>query len=318
MIRFLTSFKGFKWWNWVIYSISSFIILFIALIPIIYSLSWLFYFLYFLLFLGFAIYGLLTNSRFLRDSSGNGIVYGGRGKGKGLLLQKKANSQIEYFSNVPMGGKRYDFNLKEYSQSIGANTIINAIEGTIIKVKKLHKFEGINILFDDTTVYAPNFEDTLLKRLYPSLPLTLAVNRHLYGHYMLITVQDRERPYKIIKELQTDFSIKAIDSRGWGFFWKSIPILRSFYSVKYRFYEEVKASQEGVLPFGAKGLLNEGLKHGYLTSGQATKESFEAQYGRVYNGRVWGRKSMLSYDTRYFHDVFFGYPASKIKENENN
>lgn len=256
-----------------------------------------------------SIISLINNKRFLRDIDGNGIIFGGRGKGKGILLQKAINNQKKAFSNVYYGKHTEIINIKEYIQSIGENTIHNTINNDIKLVKKIEKFEGINVYWDDVGVYAPNFMDHILKKYYPSLSLTLAINRHLYNANMIITSQDRERPYKILKELQTDFSIKALKSVGFGKLWNSVPILRNFIIVKYRYYEEPKTAEAGKLPFKAIGLVNEGVKHAYLTSGQATKETYEAENGKVYNGFIVMRKKKLFYDTRFFHEVFYGYKA---------
>lgn len=295
-------YSNFRWYNWLIYItiIIFFIVSFIfPLIPII-----------ILLIVGFVyLVAFLNTSKFLKNSSGNGIIYGGRGRGKGLLTQIKAKHLKKYYSNVPMGYDFLEFEPKEYFNSIAPNTNINAIDNDINIVKKLEKFEAIPILFDDTAVYAPNFMDSTLKKVYPSMPLMLAINRHLYNHYMIITVQDRERPYKILKELQSDFSMKALKTSGFGLFWRSIPILRNYVRVKYRYYEEVKSAEAGVLPFKAKNVTGEALKHGYLTAGQATKEQFEAMHGLVYHGSAWIKKSNLKYDTRYFHQVFFNEKA---------
>lgn len=297
-------YNNFKWYNWLIYC--SIIVFYLFLV---YKWGYTF-FITLGLILVLYIFFLFHKIRFLKLSVGNGIIYGGRGKGKGLLLQCKANSFKKVFSNVPFGSHCIEFNLKEYCESIGDNTIFNAIEGDIKVIEKIEKFEGINILVDDISVYAPNFEDNKLKKLYPQLPLILAVNRHLYNHYMIISVQDRNRPYKILRELQTDFSIKALGSYGWGWFWRSIPILRFYCLTKYRYYEEVKSAENGLLPFKAVGAVNEVAKTAYLTSGQATKEVFKAQNGIIKEGLVLQRKSKLKYDTRYFHKVFYGKTAN--------
>ena len=55
----------------------------------------------------------------------------------------------------------------------------------------------------------------------------------------------------------------------------------------------------------AIGLVNESLKHGYLTSGQATKEVYEAENGEISYGRVIQLKKNVNYDTRYFHKVVY-------------
>lgn len=253
---------------------------------------------------------VLMNNKFLKSTNGNGIIYGNRGSGKGVLLQKKINSQKKpYFCNVPYSNKTLDLNMLEYFNSISPNTIENTINGDIKTVKKIEKYENRNVFIDDINIYLPNFEDILLKKKYPGLPLVLAINRHLYNHYTIILTQAADRPYKVVRELQTDFSVKALKTFGFGYIWNAIPILRNLVITKYRYYEEIKAREEGVLPFNGKAVINETLKHAYLTSGQATKETFEAKYGKVFHGFVIQLKKSISYDTRYFHEKFYGYKA---------
>lgn len=177
------------------------------------------------------------------------------------------------------------------------------------KLAKNKKFEGRNVYIDDVGVYFANWADTLLKRKYPSLPPFLAINGHLYNAYCLVTTQDRERPYKILKELQTDTSIKAIKTRGWSWLWLCVPVLHNFVYTKYIYHELPKSSD--MLPFKAKGVANEAVKGAYLTSGQATKEVYEATHGKIRYGFVLQLKRSLNYDTRYFHNIVYGYPAPK-------
>lgn len=309
--NFLDTFSSFNYFSYVVY---------FSILLVVFVLFLKFPFYTFLVLAAFVVlfflYALYSNSKFLKNSSGNGIIFGGRGKGKGVLFQKKINSYKKVFSNVPFGKNTEIINIKDYIQSIGDNTIFDSINNTIKVVKKVEKYEGVNIFWDDLSVYAPNFLDNDLKKIYPSLPLTLAVNRHLYNAFMLISVQDRNRPYKILRELQTDFSIKALKTYGFGNFWSSIPFLRFIVCVSYRYYEEVKSAENGVLPFKALGLVNEGVKGAYLTSGQATKEQFKAENGVVFNGRIFMFKSSLTYDTRYFHTLFFGCKSPKKEKKE--
>jgi len=282
---------------------------FLILLPILVG-KWLLI-IYGLIMLVLILYYLLSSLSFKKLCTGNGIIYGGRGKGKGLLFQKRINFDKKAFSNIDYGSSVEVIDPIEYIQSIGNNTIIDAILGNIKIVTKIEKFEGVNFYLDDTTIYFPNFEDNLLKKTFPSMPLTLAVNRHLYDAFMLINVQSAERPYKILRELQTDFSIKALKTYGTSSFWQAIPILRNYMGVKYRYYEEEKAREEGVLPFSGVGLVNKGAKHVYLTSGQSTKEVHLAKYGKVLQKRVWINRKHIYYDTRYFHKVFYGVEAPK-------
>lgn len=265
----------------------------------------------------FMIYATFSNSKFQKQAVGNGAIVGGRGKGKGLLLNKRINTDKnkKHFTNVPYNKHSMIFNIKEYIDSILPNTINDFIKGTVKHVNKVEKFESVNVYWDDVAVYAPNHMDSQLKQYYPSLSAILPINRHLYNAYMIITVQDVDRPYKLLRELQTDFVCEAIKSSGWGYIWQSIPILNMISTTKYIYYEKTKAASNGMLPFNAKAIVNETLKHGYLTSGQATKEQYEATNGKISYGRIWQLKKNIKYDTRYFHRVVFGSKSPTTNDN---
>lgn len=267
----------------------------------------------------FALYCMRCNNVFDKYCVGNGIIFGARGSGKGLLLNKRINTDKSAggkpFCNVPYKNVEL-INVKEYIDSIFPNTTEDFINNSVKIVEKKHKFEKRNVYWDDIAVYAPNYLDHQLKKLYPSLSALLPINRHLYDAYMIITVQDLNRPYKLLRELQTDFAIKAIKSNGWGYFWLAIPFLNMLSTTKYIYYENIDVAAYGFLPFRAKGAINKTLRHGYLTAGQATKEEFEAKYGKIFYGRIWQFKKNIGYDTRYFHEVVFGYPANEIDKQQ--
>lgn len=261
-----------------------------------------------LILLVVAIFIIISNNKLLKQAQGNGIIYGSRGKGKGLLLNYLIRKdKTRPFCNVEYGNAEILPNISEYLNSINPNVIDNFINNDIEIIEKNPKFEGRNVYIDDVNVYLPNWSDSQLKKKYPSLPCLLAINRHLYDAHCIITTQDRERPYKILKELQGDFSIKAIKTYGFGFIWNCIPLLRYFVFTQYIYHELPKAVD--MLPFDAKALVNETTKHAYLTSGQAQKEVYEATNGVIRYGRCLQLKKHLSYDTRYFHRVLFGYNA---------
>lgn len=258
----------------------------------------------------------ISNTIALKLIQGNGIIAGGRGKGKGVLLNKIINKDKNkvHYCNVPYNKHTKVLNVKEYINSISPNTILNFINDDIKNIKKDYKFEGINVYWDDISVYAPNHMDGELKKLYPSMSALLPINRHLYNAYMIITVQDINRPYKLLRELQTDFSVIVLKTHGFGYLWRAIPILNMLVYTKGIWYENVNTAQQGILPFNAKAIVNETVKHGYLTSGQATKEQFKSMYGAIKYIRVFQRKSSLGYDTRYFHELLYGH---KVYKSEN-
>lgn len=250
----------------------------------------------------------IANNRFIKQATGNGIIYGGRGKGKGLLLNHRIRKdKSNPFCNVKYGDAELLDNPAEYLNSITPNDTNNFINGDIKIIEKNEKFEKRNVYIDDVNLIMPNWSDAELKKKYKSMPPLLAINRHLYDNFMIITTQDIERPWKILRELQGDFSIRAIKTYGFGFFWNCIPILRYFVYTKYIYHELPKSA--GMLPFKAVGAVNEVAKHGYLTSGQATKEVYEASNGVIKYGFVLQLKKHINYDTRWFHQVVFGTKA---------
>jgi hypothetical protein len=261
----------------------------------------------------FGIYAFIKNKKFESQAVGNGIIFGGRGKGKGLLLNKRINTDRnnKHFCNIPYNKKTELIDIKEYIDSIIPNTTENFINNNIQVVKKVNKFEKVNVYWDDVGVYAPNFMDNQLKKFYPSLSALLPINRHLYDAHMIIITQDINRPYKLLRELQTDFAIKAISSHGFGWLWNAIPLIRFFSTTKYIYYENNNSAVNGLLPFHAKGVVNDTIKHGLLTAGQATKEVYEAQHGNIRYGRIFQLKKNINYDTRYFHQVVFNEKAPK-------
>ena len=285
---------------------------FLIFVMIILGIIWPFLLLiYCIIIIGFVLFALISNMKLLNRARGNGIIYGGRGKGKGLLLNYIIRKdKTKPFCNVPYGGADLLPDISDYLNSISPLTIDNFINNDIEQITKNEKYEGRNVFIDDINVYLPNWSDSILKKRYPSLPSMLAINRHLYNAYCVITTQDRERPYKILKELQSDFSIKAIKTHGWSFIWNCIPILHFFAYTKYIYHELPKSAD--LLPFSAKGLINETLKHGYLTSGQATKEVYDATNGIIRYGRVFQLKRNINYDTRYFHSIVFGNLAPNL------
>lgn len=281
----------------------------LGLAILIFFYHWVAYLVLGVLFLAVIIV-FFSNNRLLRLAKGNGIIYGGRGSGKGILLNHIIRKdKTKPFCNVPYRNSELLADISEYLNSIEPLQIKDFIDGKINYINKVDKFEGRNVYFDDINVYMPNWADNMLKVRYPSMPPMLAINRHLYNASCIITTQDRERPYKILKELQSDFSIKAIKTNGFGFFWQCVPILNNFVYTKYIYHELPKSAD--MLPFQSKGLVNSSLKHAYLTSGQATKDVYEATNGKISYGFVLQLKKNLGYDTRYFHKVVYGKTAPK-------
>lgn len=247
--------------------------------------------------------------KYLKRVRANTIIYGGRGSGKGLLFQKIVNSEKKVFSNIPYGPNCEVISPKEYFGSITPNTALRFLNDEVEIIDKIEKYEGVPYLSDDTTIFFPNYLDNTLKKNYPAISLFLPIQRHLLNSYSVFNAQDINRIYIHVRELQLDGYIKALSSRGFGWFWRRLPILRNYVRVKYRFYENVDSAVAGLLPFNKLGLVSKPVSSLYLTAGEATREQYEASNGVISDGAIWLNKKELYYDTRYYHSVFYGFEA---------
>src|SRR5690554_7552387 len=81
----------------------------------------------------FGIYAFIKNKKFESQAVGNGIIFGGRGKGKGLLLNKRINTDRnkKHFCNVPYNSKTELIDVKEYIDSIVPNKTENFINNNV-------------------------------------------------------------------------------------------------------------------------------------------------------------------------------------------
>lgn len=247
--------------------------------------------------------------RFYKDIKANTIVYGGRGSGKGLLFQKAIASEKKAFSNIPYGDNVEIVSPKEYFGSITPNTAQQFLEDKVTVIDKNKGWEGVPYYADDSTIFFPNYLDSILKKNYPNISLFLPIQRHLLNSYSVFNAQDINRIYIHVRELQLDGYLKALNTKGKGFVWNRMPVLRRYMRVKYRFYENVESAVGGLLPFEKLGILTKGVSPLYLTAGEATKEQYEAKNGKIRENIVWINKKIIKYDTRYYHNVFYGEKA---------
>lgn len=212
------------------------------------------------------------------------IVYGAKGKGKSLLFSYMAKKcKNGYVSNVNLGGECKVVNLDKIS--VTPNTYENTIKGNFYKIKKL-PFEDKPIFLDDCAVYLPNYADSQLKKLYPSMPIAYATWRHLYNAPIYLNCQTLERTWKPLREQADTF----ISCRG-------VIKLPFFLIVRFTYYENQNSAQNNLLPCSSR-FLNKYSK--------AEVDQYNATNGYISNGFVFVRKKSITYDSRYFHKKFFG------------
>lgn len=295
---------GLQWFvivlGWSIY-IFSFIAMFIVPYWIV---------IYPILILIIKLIVFLNHRRLLSYAEGNTIVHGSRGAGKGLIFQYVANKQTEILSNVYFGPNTTLTSPKEYFESIKPNTSVLMVANMSVIVEKNEAWEKVPYFLDDTAIYFPNYLDSQLKKGYPSMSLFIPILRHLYDSWVIMNVQDIERSYKILRELQTDGYIKALRSNGKGYVWNRMPVLRKYMFVKWRYHEKLESAVNNVLPFNKLGIVNKTTERVFTTTASALKEMYDGQHGLINDGFVFIKRKHIHYDTRIFHEKLFGYKAN--------
>lgn len=262
----------------------------------------------------FALINLFAIMTTKKLATRNLIIFGGKGKGKSnlmafmvYLLRKQPP-----ITSIPFGYGEV-ISPEVYFNSIAPNTYKEMITGQITKIQKVNEWEGRTYFDDDTGIRFPSHEDVALSRKYQSMALFIPVQRHLYNSNTILNVQDIDRIWIKIRELQVDGYIKALSVNGWNnIIWNSIPILNKYIRIKYRYYENKRAAEEGMLPFNQTGLADKALDGVHMSQGRALKEIYNSSNGQIKEISVFVKKSSIIYDTRAFHNTFFGFKAGVI------
>lgn len=246
----------------------------------------------------------------------NAIIFGGKGSGKSNLMAFMAYLRRK---DKPLSSIEFGFTEvvppETYFESIAPNNYKNMITGKVQKVIKNEAWEGRPYFDDDTGIRFPSHEDTALKKKYDSMSLFIPIQRHLYNSNTILNVQSIDRVWKILRELQVDGYIKALEVKGWkNIVWNTIPILKNHIRLKIRYYENHAAAEAGMLPFDQTGLADKMLDNVHMSQGRALKEIYESSNGNIKEIKIWIKKKHIVYDTRQFHKTFFGTSAAASLE----
>lgn len=184
------------------------------------------------------------------------------------------------------------------------------IDGAPILCDKNDKYEGLDLFLSEAQLSLPNTEHNLLDKKYPWLPVFLALAGHLYNMNIIINSQEFDRPWVKLRN-QQDAYIRTISTFPYrkGFIAKVspyIPILRSYLITRLRIYEVRESAESNKLPFDAKSVTTELGKDLYVTSGQATKEQYDASFGKISEYFLFTKIKDIKYDTREYHKRVFG------------
>ena len=234
-------------------------------------------------------YYFYVNNKFLceKHKDNNTIIFGAKGTGKDLLTQNVIyhRKKEKYFSNNYYGYKYNHISL--VNLDVVPNTFENLIKNEITVIEKNKYMESVDVYLSDAGIYLPSHYDNLLSKLYPSFPIYYAISRHLYNQNIHMNTQQLNRIWIKIRE-QADHYFKALKTVNLPF----------CLLTRVRYYSEYKSAESGLLPMRRIGLMNK--------YNRALIEQFESTHGIIREFWCLTWKKKIKYDTRHFHNLFFG------------
>lgn len=231
----------------------------------------------------------------------NTIIFGYKGTGKDVLMQKLYNMKNgkKKISNIPYNSKfynveSYDFKYKHFA--IG-NTYANFLEDKYNIQEKNNYFENSTMYISDAGLGLGNFNDSLLRKFYNDLPTYFALSRHLYNQNIILNVQDLDRLWTAIEE-QQELYVRCVQVQNF-IFWLRCKIV---------VYNNFNSAKQKLLPVKKIGLKND--------NNRADIAQYKATNGTIEEVTYYIRKSKIKYDTRFYHNLIFGYPSTGVRINK--
>ena len=326
--------ENYRWWQKMIFITATMDLFIIAITVIGLSgdkIKWVG--LGILIIFLFIAFMLSRSSHFLKKMSTNLFIFGPKGSGKDLIMQKSiylkydTHTLIKYLLNrnrkTPLANDDYGYGTKFVEPkevfNLYPNTYANLIESEIVLIEKKDDFEGRDYYLTDSAIYFPSQEDSKLNKEYPSFPLFYATSRHLYDMNIIVNTQVNSRLWKKLREQVQDGYIEAITNYGWSPLMESIPIIRNYVFIQCRYYSKLESAELGLLPFKKIAIINNMTDQTiYMTTAGATEEQYKAQNGIIRDMTIILNKRHIKYDTRVFHKKFFGYKSSTTKKQYHN
>ena len=227
-----------------------------------------------------------TAKQFARQ---NVIVTGKKGTGKDVLFSAVINKRKEMaYSNINYG--KYTIVKPISYLNTLPNTYENLLQGDVQIIEK-NIDEETDYYLSDGGIYLPSQYDVALCKNdnYKSLPIFYTLSRHLANMNVHVNVQNINRLWIKLRE-HADYYITCKYCINLGF-WLYLK------TIHYESYDDCLNNK---LPVRRR---------------QRTDDKGHIEYRRYLIP-----KRYLTYDTRYFHRVFYGIPApsKKIKRRKEN
>jgi hypothetical protein len=212
----------------------------------------------------------------------NMIVFGKKGSGKDLLFQWVINRyKKQHYSNIIYNQKTLP--IKLINLSLFPNTFDNMINDKVEKVVP-NLNEKTDIFISDGGIYMPSHYDSQLSKMYPSLPIFYALQRHLYNSNTHINTQALSRIWIKVRE-QADGYIKM----------QHTIVILGIYIQSFTYYEKYETALMSINP----------MPKPFNPLNQQLYNQFVATNGMIKNMMVFGFKNEIKYNTRHFYKVFF-------------
>lgn len=131
-------------------------------------------------------------------------VFGPKGSGKSLIFSKMTTYYKTGYLSTNEFFHKGEILIDVKDINVDPNTSLKTLNGRFEKVKGgwHEEWEGSPVFLDDCGIYLPNYMDSTLKKVYPSLPLAYALWRHCYNAPIHINSQDPQRVWKPLREQQ--------------------------------------------------------------------------------------------------------------------
>lgn len=220
---------------------------------------------------------------------GNVSVCGMRGRGKDLLMANviSRRKDIPYVSNIDYGG---EYNEYDYNKLDVCNGYDNFIKGDVNKYVYPYP-DGTDVYLSDAGIYYPSQYCNELNKKYPSVPVFMAISRHVGKCNFHFNAQNLNRVWDKIRE-QSDTYILCRRC----IYIPLVNIVLQWVTVYDRYQSAVDRQKPLLLPIP-------------LFATKQTKQqakialaNYEATHGVIKNGfLIYKNKS--KYDTRRFKDM---------------
>lgn len=221
------------------------------------------------------------------------IIFGKKGHGKSLLFSEMTYMDDKNWGHISNSNFKRKFGeiieIKELC--LKDNEWRNVLKGQYHLVEKHESWEKKPVYIDDAGIYLPNFADGMLKAEYATLPLAFAVWRHLYDAPMHINCQAHDRVWKLMRE-QADGYIEARFTRWF----------LCFGFIHCTYYKKAESAERSLLP------MHRNIFNKYSA---AEYEKYKAEHGEIKDFLIFAPSWRQKYDSRWFHEKFFGKPAPK-------